>query len=155
MGNLRKKTIGICRFNSRIDITDPAYDKDVWCRMDNVEIIPGDYTCVTWVCTEKNVRYVGNIGIYFGGIIPRQESMVQLGYIGVDSGLAGFFEDKPDYTDAEWDAFCERINSDRKNAAWIMGNGFFSESGYGDGAYPVYAHKNKDGKVTALEVRFI
>ena len=31
---------------------------------------------------------------------------------------------------------------------------FFSESGYGDGGYPVYAHLNKTGIPDALEIRF-
>lgn len=159
----RKKTIGTRTFGSEVDITDPGYDKDTWCRMNAVKILPGNYSCITWLhkhlyeyngkkCT---VQHVGIIGIYFGGIIPSQKSMYEMGTIGVDSGLAGFFENKPDYTNSEWKEFCDRVYENEKERAWIIENGFFSKSGFGDGGYSVYAHENKDGFVTALEIRFI
>lgn len=157
-----KNVIGSRHIGAKIDITDPGYNKDVWCRMDDVEIVPGEYTCVIWVQKEKlnldgkklDVLNVGNVGIYLGGVVPAQKSMKEIGTIGVDSGLAGFFEKKPDYSDKEWDDFCDMIE-DRRVPAWTIENGFFSESGYGDGEYPVYAHKTQDGRITALEIRFI
>ena len=30
---MRKKTIGKLSFGPTVDITDPCYDRDVWCRM--------------------------------------------------------------------------------------------------------------------------
>ena len=46
MGRLRKKIIGKRVFGSKVEVTDPCYSKDVWCKMDDVEIVPGEYTCV-------------------------------------------------------------------------------------------------------------
>lgn len=85
------------------------------------------------------------------GVIPQQKQMAEIGSIGVDAGLAGFFMNKPDYTDDEWSDFCDYI---RNGDAWIKNEGFFSSSGNGDGCYPVYAYK-QNGEITALEIRFV
>lgn len=94
---------------------------------------------------------VGAIGIYRNGDIPRQKDMEEIGSIGVDAGLAGFFHNKPDYSDEEWGRFCDRV---RNGDAWLIKDGFYSSSGYGDGCYGVYAYK-QDGAITALELRFL
>lgn len=155
---MRRKKIGTKYFEGTIDITDPCYDKDVWCRM-TAEVKAGEYDCLIWRHTDKfeldgkeikDIR-VGVIGIYLNGIIPPQRSMEYIGDIGVDAGLAGFFMNKPDYNDDEWMSFCVSI---RDGDAWIKDEGFFSSSGYGDGRYPVYADKI-DNKIVALEIRFI
>lgn len=31
-----------------IDITDPGYDSDVWCRMSNVKVMPGVWNCYAY-----------------------------------------------------------------------------------------------------------
>lgn len=155
---MRRKKIGTKYFGGTVDITDPCYSKDVWCRM-TAEVKAGEYTCYIWRNTEyedyngrqyKDVR-VGVIGIYLDGIIPRQRSMEEIGSIGVDAGLAGFFMNKPDYNDEEWDNLCNLVH---KGDAWIVDEGFFSESGYGDGCYPVYAYK-ANNEIVALEIRFL
>lgn len=155
---MRRKKIGIRDFCGSVDITDPCYDQGVWCRMNSVPIKPGKYTCIIWrqrerfkIDGEPHVSdIVGIIGIYLEGIIPPQKSMEWIGNIGVDAGLAGFFHDKPDFTDAQWTAFCDQIKT---GDAWLTDLGFFSVSGYGDGAYKVFAAKTGN-EVTALEIRF-
>lgn len=91
------------------------------------------------------------IGIYLDGVIPCQKDMKEIGSIGVDAGLAGFFHNKPDYTDDEWAAFCDRV---RHGDAWLIKEGFYSSSGYGDGCYGVYAYE-QGGEITAIEIRFL
>lgn len=155
---MRRKKIGTKHFGGIVDITDPCYDKDVWCRM-TAEVKDGEYDCIIWNHTEKyewngkevKDTRVGVIGIYLDGIIPPQRSMEDIGTIGVDAGLAGFFMNKPDYNDDEWSEFCDSI---REGNAWIKDEGFFSSSGYGDGGYGVYAYK-QNGEIIALEIRFI
>ena len=155
---MRRKKIGTKHFDGAVDITDPCYDRDVWCRM-TAEVKAGEYTCYIWRHTEK-IKYdgkeyndvrVGVIGIYLNGIIPPQRSMKEIGEIGVDAGLAGFFMNKPDYNDDEWSDFCDSIHD---GDAWIRDEGFFSSSGWGDGCYGVYAYK-QDNEIVALEIRFI
>ena len=50
--DMRKKLIGRKHFEGLIDITDPCYDKDVWCRM-NATVKAGTYECRVWKQTEK------------------------------------------------------------------------------------------------------
>ncbi len=157
---MRRKKIGVMDFHGSVDITDPCYDKDVWCRMNNVKISEGEYVCYVWRYTDKG-KYedgtpysyvmVGVIGIYRNGDIPRQKDMEKIGSIGMDAGLAGFFHNKPDYSDKEWSTFCDRI---RHGDVWLTADGFYSSSGYGDGCYGVYAYK-QNGEITALEIRFL
>lgn len=40
---MRKTKIGVMDFHGSVDITDPCYNKDVWCRMNNVKISEGEY----------------------------------------------------------------------------------------------------------------
>lgn len=157
---MRKTKIGVMDFHGSVDITDPCYDKDVWCRMNNVKINEGEYACYVWRHTDKgkyedgtpySYLLVGAIGIYRNGDIPRQKDMEEIGSIGVDAGLAGFFHNKPDYSDEEWGRFCDRV---RNGDAWLIEDVFYSSSGYGDGCYGVYAYK-QDGAITALELRFL
>lgn len=156
---MRRKKIGVKDFHGSVDVTDPCYSRDVWCRMNDVKIKEGDYTCIVWYQNEKaeyggklhSYQVVGIIGIYLDGVIPPQKSMKEIGSIGVDAGLAGFFHNKPDYDDAAWAAFCDRVSH---GDAWLIEDGFYSSSGYGDGGYGVFAHK-VDGEIVALEIRFL
>lgn len=156
---MRRKKIGVKDFHGSVDITDPCYSRDVWCRMNDVKIKEGDYTCIVWYQNEKaehggrlhSYNVVGIIGIYLDGVIPPQKAMEEIGSIGVDAGLAGFFHNKPDYDNGAWADFCDRVSH---GDAWLTEDGFFSSSGHGDGGYGVFAHK-VDGEIVALEIRFL
>lgn len=150
-----EQVIGIRKFGGLVEITDPCYSRDTWCRMNDVKIKPGEYEC--WVDVWSNEQTggwgerVARIGIHLKGSDVRV--FEKIGEIGVDAGMAGFFENKKDYTDDEWIDLCGSINRDEMSR--IRDDGFFSNSGYGDGCYPVYAAKNSDGEVVALEIHFI
>lgn len=154
--------------NGKIDVTDPCYDRDVWCRVNDVEVVPGKYVCQI----EKQ-----NDGIFGRGVSAirialcnsdfsksNPERLEWFDSIGVDAGLAGFFvSPKKDYTDSEWSDLCHWMydnakasewNSDKDNDFYITDAGFFSSSGYGDGEYDVYVEKS-EGKIVAVEIRFI
>ena len=45
---MRREKIGTMDFHGSVDITDPCYDRDVWCRMTDVKIRKGVYTCIAW-----------------------------------------------------------------------------------------------------------
>ena len=49
---MRKTKIGVMDFHGSVDITDPCYDKDVWCRMNNVKVSEGEYACYVWRHTD-------------------------------------------------------------------------------------------------------
>ena len=159
---LYQKRIGFRYYDDRlVSITDPCYNDNVWCRINGIKIITGDYLCVAWRgrCyytdeNEKRRSYSKTFacGIYLNGVIPDRNEMEEIGDISVDAGIAGFFQDKPNFSDKEWGSFCYAIDA----AGWNLVSkwGFCTESGYGDGCYPVYAHKNADGDIDALEIRF-
>ena len=50
---MTKRIIGVREFGDTIDVTDPCYDDDVWCRLNDVKIVPGTYRCVIWEDNES------------------------------------------------------------------------------------------------------
>lgn len=146
-------------FQKEIDITDPCYDRDEWYRLNEIPIKPGEYICYTVkdIKGEGNWEVTKRIGIIHKSVESQQENpdveWSVLGVIGVDAGLAGFFNDKKDYKDREWGEFCDHIGIGGE--AWIYDNGFFSNSGYGDGSYVVYGRALGGKETDHLEIRFI
>lgn len=155
----KETVLGRKTFGDKIDITDPCYKRETWCRMNDVEIEPGEYECyITTMDNEATDGWgerVSEIGIRNTAYVKDPYTLVyeHIGQIGVDSGLAGFFNHKLDYTTEDWLALCEEICA-LKSQAWIREDGFFSGSGYGDGDYDVFA-ASEDGKVIALFIEFI
>lgn len=75
----------------------------------------------------------------------------EIGQICVDTGMAGFFWNKPDFNDDEWDEFCDKMDD---NVAYLdQDMGFWSKSGHGDGGYGVYAIK-ENNEIIALKICF-
>ena len=153
------RDLGTLRFGQTIDITDPCYNRQVWCRMNDVKIVPGDYKGVAYIADkgEWGPR-VATLGIYLNGKIPNPKKMVRIGQIGVDAGMAGIFEDKPDFDQQGWDEFCNAC--DETGYPVLLSrdhnlfHGFCTSSGYGDGVYDVYAAQNPFDEITGLEIRF-
>lgn len=149
-----EKVFGTKVFGERIDVTDPCYDRDVWCRKNDIEIRPGEYECYADVLSNDETcgfgKRVSRIGIRHIG--TNERCFECIGVIGVDAGLAGFFQNKPDYDDDEWADFCGRI--EHGNLCYFSEEGFFSSSGYGDGEYGVYAAYSEQ-QIVALEIHFI
>ena len=66
--------------------------------------------------------------------------------------MQGSSTTKKDFDSDEWNEFCDALGSDRENImAWNLYDGLFSESGYGDGSYEVYANDKR----TAFTIVFI
>lgn len=135
------KKVGTITLGDTVDITDPCYDANVWCRM-TTKCVPGEYTGYVRISDEGEWgKRVASISIYRDDVEIELESMDKIGSIGVDAGMAGFFNDKPDFNDDEWDKLCDKVN---KGNAWCLYDGIFSSSGYGDGSYEVYASVDRD-----------
>ena len=144
MNNIREELFGTLTLENAVDITDPCYDKDVWCRM-TAECKPGEYEGIAAMqdCGVWGIR-VRSLSIRHTDLknTPIDEiDMKPIGDIGVDAGLAGFFNNKPDFNDTEWFAFCDEI---KEGKYWNLHDGIFSRSGYGDGCYEVYTSKDND-----------
>lgn len=141
-------------FNGKVDVTDPCYNRDVWCRLNDVKIMQGLYSCYY---TEKDCndfgKRISELSIILEPYVSEVVGESYIGYIGVDSGLAGFFENKPDYNDDEWSDFCKSLK-DNENV-FENDYGFFSSSGFGDGVYDVYAYVISGGTAVGLTIKFI
>lgn len=171
---LERNLVGQITLNDgKVDITDPCYDKDTWCRM-TVDVKPGTYNCYSYIGEDRawgKRVWINQIVIADGEDatiaeekIRNNKSWKKIGEIGVDAGLAGFFDNKPNFNDDEWQEFCdwmrdidEGIVSEKVYDSFINlfdgRSGFWTGSGVGDGLYSVYTIKNS-GKIVALEIRF-
>lgn len=142
------------------DVTDPCYDKDVWCRTTLKDMEPGSYDCYY---KHLDDAFWGNRIAAIRIIKEDKDDCLfwdNAGEIGVDAGLAGFFNNKPDFNDNDWSALCDSLNFSEKIVEVRSFNGdepdaFFTESGYGDGSYELSVAKNRDGKIYAAQVVFI
>lgn len=77
--------------------------------------------------------------------------------IGVDSGLCGFYNHKPDFEPQEkWEDFLKQLPKSPKNGIIcdVKPRGFTASSGFGDGMYTVYKYTNSDGEIIALKLYF-
>lgn len=161
---MRKKLICKRNFTENLQVTDPCYDKDVWCRL-NLKIKAGKYSCYIWkqkIKSSTSTYYyeVGIIGMYLNSkngncVIPDVRTRELTGYIGVDAGLAGFFNDKPDFTDEQWHNLCDFVSAHRNDMFYKIKEGVFADSGYGDGEYPVYVYYNTQHEITGVEIQFL
>lgn len=137
-----KKYIGEFELGNTVDITDPCYDKSVWCRI-TTECKPGTYKC--YIDIDDDSERVASIWIYNDDkYVHVDEISDYIGTIGVDAGLAGFFNNKPDYDDNEWDTFLYQTGMLDGEDWAVVEYGAFSQSGYGDGSYDVFASRNRD-----------
>lgn len=184
---LRNKFI----IQDKLDVTDPGYDKDVWCRMTLKDMLPGEYSCHYYTGLDFSKEEIEQIKKDYKEfklnnqteaeyikmekhdirgrcfvisvmhkdhfnkipIPPNDKRWEEIGTIGVDAGMAGFFPDKPDFNEAEWSALCEMTYESKKPAYFKKGLGFWASSGYGDGVYAVSVIKEND-KTIAVQIEF-
>lgn len=153
-----KEFVGKLKLNDVVDITDPCYDKATWCRI-NTKCTPGEYFGYVNMSDTDWGKRVTDIAIYKDDIEVSRDDMEFIGTIGVDAGLAGFFNNKPDYVgqDAWMDflvysgVFLDKNTGNPDKDYFAVEYGLFSESGYGDGSYGVYANTER----TAFQIVFI
>lgn len=136
----------------KIDITDPCYDNDVWCRINNVNVKPGKYNCYVKKDNSYRHQMIQEIRIVRQGSSKFANNWKIHGWIGVDAGLAGFFiSPKKNYSDEEWKKFCDSLKDDDY---FVREYGFFSYSGFGDGEYDVKIAKDDDDNIIAVRIIF-
>lgn len=152
--------VGFKEFTGPVTATDPGYDHDVWCVIHDINIKPGRYSLVVYYGKEyyedeQNKRHYYSLP-YICAMYHESLAMYgrykwrPIGSIGVDAGLAGFFQNKPDYNDEEWEDFCRKMRGDY----CITQEGFCTRSGIGDGVYDVYATYNDKNEIIGVEIRF-
>lgn len=143
-------TYGNITLPGMIDITDPSYDEDVWCRINNFPIMPGTYECYAKYADNEETEGWGERVAVCGirKVNAKADHFERRGMIGVDSGLAGFFncDNRKVFED-------EILHSGTMDV--FFGNNYFCTStGYGDGGYDVYAGFH-NGEVVEVYIKFI
>lgn len=152
----------------RVDITDPCYDNDVVCRL-TAPIEPGKYEYVIQKQLFNPVKdplagFIASLAIINSEAKAACNDETTFrsffyGVIGVDAGLAGFFEDKPDYSDEEWGEICDYLKAKDYAEANLDNpfkcNGIATSSGYGDGEYIVAQLRTEEGVVVGYRIDFI
>ena len=151
--------LGSFTVTDKIIVADPCYDygKLGTLALDNV--LSGKYIATAEV--EKNLIAALHIShSNFKNDILESEIV---GYIGVDSGQAGFFD--LDFFRKNQGGEVGDLNSfyglacsitlSPKQAGVIKKRGVVSSSGFGDGCYDVYVCKNEAGKIVAASLFFI
>lgn len=146
---LEEVYVGELRLDDKVDITDPGYDANVWCRTTK-KCQPGVYKGYAYISDEGAWgKRVAQLSIFKDDKKEDLDKMELIGAIGVDAGMAGFFRDKPDFPDDAWHQFL--VDSgvfigdafDYSRKTYAIDYGIFSESGFGDGGYDVYANEDR------------
>lgn len=178
----RQKYIGAIDITDGIvDVTDPCYEDGTWCARFGMKVKPGVYRCYVDVINFP-IKALCEDGDYFlyldgfkpGDIVERDDyrimnlTIVHFGSsypdnfelidnnIGVDAGLCGFYNHKPDFKeDAAWDNFWQNLGK-YKNCTCSCGtaHGVTVSSGFGDGCYCLYGAKNANDEIIALKLDF-
>lgn len=79
-----------------------------------------------------------------------------LGTVDVDCGVAGYFDEKPEFTEEAWKAFVKRTNANSDEYMFVDSDkyrGFWTTTG-GDGTYEVEGITNEDGVCEAVSICF-
>lgn len=164
----RRSIKGYVNFSStELDVTDPCYDKNVKCRA-KVKIEPGEwlYRVILGEVDFRSAR-VKELRITKAGVPIKGQiyGRVVSEDIGVDSGMCGFFEDKPDYTQEDNDAIFDleemheddwlpRVVVGRKDNA-VKCNAIYCDSGYGDGTYFLREILDRNKQFCGYSIKFM
>lgn len=165
----RHKYIGEIDFNDGIvDITDPCYNSDTWCAVFGHQIKSGKYKCYIDVVDfpyimgkeiNHDYRIMRLVIIHeeFNGKIKYDDLKFETinDQIGVDAGLCGFYNHKPNYEkEDDWTNFWQNLSNDEYGNVCDCGeNGITVSSGFGDGVYRL-SEINVNGDSIALSLDF-
>jgi hypothetical protein len=155
--------LGTVELSGTVVVSDPCYDRTVWCMKQDVKILPGKYR----VFVSRQDK--GDFGIRVACLMIVHEDYDAAkirnwedykGSIGVDSGQCGIFDDaiypqKNDHPDCEhckpfYDECCKLTLSNEQAGILESGKGVVSSSGYGDGGYTLSFATQKDGYTIGL-----
>ena len=161
--------IGQYEFIGPVDATDPCYTADERGRqglgVTNIPLVPGLYFGYAIVDPDHNrishlvVIQADLVEIYGGNPLDALEFLdkTEIGDIDVDSGCAGIFQDLPDFDPNvdlyTWPEIASMIL--RAGKFTVLEWGFVSDSGWGDGSYPVYVYTNGAGETVACAIDYL
>ncbi|MCL1855093.1 MAG: DUF4241 domain-containing protein [Clostridia bacterium] len=151
--------LGTIELSGTVVVSDPCYDRDVWCMELGVKVKPGTYRVFASRQDE------GRFGIRIACIMAVHEDYEVAEIkkwedcsdgIGVDSGQCGIFDDTiypqgknhPDF-EPFYDECCGLTLSEESVGILQNSKGVVSSSGYGDGSYTLCS-AFQDGYIIGL-----
>lgn len=149
---MKDKIIGATTFGPSITITDPLYEK-ICPYQKHFDIEPGEYIC-GMLCSEDDSDF-----IYIRKKDASLDRMILTDHAEITSGLIGFFENKPDYKQEEWNDLAYIVECD-DNRVWLLEGDYtgffalsFSLSEYDHGRSPIFMNLNNKGEINALKIQ--
>jgi len=158
------KNLGILNLTSgKLMATDPCYNNDVWCKKELTSVKPGEWEVAVEILDEGEWgKRISKLSIKHINSTVDFNKIEDNGSIGVDAGLAGFFENKPNYDDNAWSDICDYLFKLGSRTMLITTpdspfkcNGVCVSSGYGDGDYALNIIKDSESKIVYAEIIFI
>jgi hypothetical protein len=169
------KTIGSIILGEKVIVSDPCYNRDVWCMTILNNIYPGKWevtACIDKVNSWGKRCYM--LELYHENQenknIPEKDWIRDF-ELGVDSGTMSVIDDRYyrrlngstesfEGNEKAKEAFYQKAH--RNNTAYAnlfrekdSPVGAVCSSGIGDGSYPLYIYKGVDEKITALRISFL
>lgn len=162
--NIVRKHYGTIELGSKVTLSDPCYEADIWSSAQLSNLLPGIYDCYA------DFSDMGDWGTRVARLIivsenPPHEAPSEIkevnAFLSVDAGVFGIFDteyyrQKKDENPEGWyeNNVCSWIS---KEDAFICeeAKGFITTSGFGDGCYEAFCHLNDDGEIYKIEVIFL
>ena len=145
---LEEQVIGQRRFSDRVCISDPCYERGTWCSVWDLDIKEGSYECRTIVGEKPEWgRRVWRLTT-----AHEDEKVTKWMFetsLGVDAAMMSIICTNH-YDDDRQDAL-----GDYRSKAGQTRRGFYSNTGLGDGSYPLFCGYNDKEEIVALSVVFI
>lgn len=156
---------GIISLGERVTVSDPCYDIGTWCMGELNNVLPGTYKC--FYDFDEDEQRVYALIVHHNDMseeevrTANENSTPESFEVGVDSGMAGVYDS--DYyavthgdierNDKWYDAVCKLVcNND---AAHLDDKAFITSSGFGDGGYTCYTHRNSDNRIDFIKIVYI
>lgn len=153
------KKAGKITLGEHVIVSDPSYQWDIWCNI-HLDIKPGTYDCFVEK-DKKNGRISKLLVLHEQS--EGKEDLIYESSAGVDSGQMGVFDmdyymknqpdDDFDNLKSWYRQICQLTLRDKgygtKDKKCVV-----SRSGYGDGTYPVYCGRDKDGFITSIMIDY-
>ena len=154
------KELGTVEFSGKVVISDPCYDRDVWCMKPDFPVLPGRYHVYAVYSDEAE------LGTRVAALLFRHENCGQIPFngwqdvdieIGVDGGNCGVFDDSVYPQTKEhscyepfYDGCCKTTRNTDQAGILQSGKGAVSYSGLGDGSYNLSVVKHNGVNIALL-----
>ena len=154
------KELGTVEFSGKVVVSDPCYDRDVWCMKPDFPVLPGSYHVYAVYNDEKDW------GVRVAALLFRHEDCDRIPFrgwkdidadIGVDGGVCGIFDDSiyprekqhSIHEPFHWEC-CKITHNDDQAGILRSGKGAVSCSGCGDGSYNLSVIEHNGANVALL-----